>query len=169
VSDTAPTADNTPAPLVAKFFTAPNALLFNTVLPNSLPLVIVLETILLPFFSKSLPLERWPLRRFLPFDTKSFPLETVLENKLLPLDRRSFPCDFKKLAPLDIVFLSAVPPLENKFWFFPKKSFPLADKYIKLLLDFTSSFPIDVIVTVLCFILYKVSLPLSRILNKVVC
>src|SRR5699024_8113252 len=228
-------------PLVAKFFTAPNALLFNTVLPNSLPLVIVLETILLPFFSKSLPLERGPLRRFLPFDTKSFPLETVLEtkllpleskslplasgplrrllpfdtkslpleivletkllplesmslpldsgplrkflpfdtksfpletvfeNKLLPLDRRSFPFDFKKLAPLDIVFLSAVPPLENKFWVFPKKFFPLADKYIKLPLDFTASFPIDVIVTVLCFILDKVSLPLSRILNKVVC
>src|SRR5699024_7488283 len=68
VSDTAPTADNTPVPLLAKFFTAPNALLFNTVLPNSLPLVTVLETILLPFFSKSLPLERGPLKRFLPFD-----------------------------------------------------------------------------------------------------
>src|SRR5699024_1596777 len=136
---------------------------------KSLPLEIVLETKLLPLESMSLPLDSGPLRKFLPFDTKSFPLETVFENKLLPLDRRSFPFDFKKLAPLDIVFLSAVPPLENKFWVFPKKSFPLADKYIKLLLDFTASFPIDVIVTVLCFILDKVSLPLSRILNKVVC
>src|SRR5699024_5555378 len=129
-----------------------------------LPLEIVFETKLLPLESMFLPLDSGPLRKFLPFDTKSFPLETVFENKLLPLDRRFFPFDFKKLVPLDIVFLSAVPPLENKFWVFPKKPFPLADKYIKLLLDFTASFPRFNAFTEPIFILDIASLAVARIL-----
>src|SRR5699024_10157820 len=130
----------------------------------SFPLEIVLETKLLPLESKSLPLASGPLRKFLPFDTKSFPLETVFEKKLVPLDKRSFPFDFKKLAPLDIVFLSAVPPLVNKFWVFPKKSFPLADKYIKPLLDFTASFPRFNAFKEPIFILDIASLAVARIL-----